>query len=201
MKIVHDLHGTQIDRILILELVLLVAGDERKMVDVLVQLVERKFDRLDAELVEQRKLLLLLRLQIMQRDPGKVADDDVARDFVLSAIANKVVDVAKRLRLGLAQVLPATLVLDQQHAGPEKVDVAVLAGDLLHRLLKRRHDAAANAEHREKLVPKRLFLGALAAGAGPVAGESDGVVANFVPGNGHGGRPQSGPTSPFRPPV
>ena len=33
------------------------------------------------------------------------------------------------------------------------------------------------------------LLGTFALHAGPVTGESDGVVANFVPGNGHGGRP------------
>ena len=159
VKIVHDLYGAEVDRVLVLEPVLLVARDERKMVDVLVQLGERKLDALDAEPSNNGSLLLLFRLQIVERDPGKVGNDDVAGNVVLPALADEVLDVAEGLRLGFAQVFAEALVLDQQHAGPEKVDVAVIAGDFLYRLLERGHRAAADAEDLEKLVPKRLFLG------------------------------------------
>jgi hypothetical protein len=37
------------------------------------------------------------------------------------------------------------------------------------------------AEHVEELVPEGLFLGGLAPRAGPVMGELNGAVANFVP--------------------
>jgi hypothetical protein len=55
------------------------------------------------------------------------------------------------------------------------------------RLFKAGDDAAFEAENLKELVPKGLLFGALASCAGPIAGEVDGVVADFVPTDRHGG--------------
>jgi hypothetical protein len=65
MEIPQNLDRLQVDRILIFELVLLVPRDEREIVDVLVKLRERELNRPYSELIEDRKIQLLFRLQIM----------------------------------------------------------------------------------------------------------------------------------------
>ena len=62
------------------------------------------------------------------------------------------------LRLGLAEVFAETFVFDQQHAGPEQVNVAVVAGDFLDRLFKAGDHAAADAEDLEEFVPESLLF-------------------------------------------
>ena len=171
----------EVDRVLVLEPVLLIARDEGKVVDVTVQFGEWEFDRRDAIAREQRQVALLVRLQVMERDSSKVGDDNVAWDFVFAALAEQVLNVAEGLRLGFAQVFAKTLVLDEQHVGPEEVDVAVFAGDFPHRLLERSHSPAANAEDLEKVVPKRLLLCPLTPSTGPIAGEANSVLSNFIP--------------------
>ena len=42
VEVVHDPHGFEIDRVLVLEVVLLIARYEREIADTMVQLVERK---------------------------------------------------------------------------------------------------------------------------------------------------------------
>jgi hypothetical protein len=64
---------------------------------------------------------------------------------------------------------------------PDQVNATVLPRDALDRLLKAGHQPALDAEDVEELVPEGLFLGDLAARAGPVMGELDGAVADFVP--------------------
>ena len=65
---------------------------------------KREFDRCDAKAIEQGQVSLLVRLQVMECDPGEIGDDDVTRDLVLAARADEIADVTERLRLGLAQV-------------------------------------------------------------------------------------------------
>ena len=165
---------------------LLVAGNEGELVDLAVQLGQRKLDAGDAVAGEQRQGAILLRLQVVQCDAGEVGNNHVARHLVLPALANQVLDILERLRLGLAQVLPSALVFDQQHTPPEEVDAAVPARNLPHRLLERGNGAAAHPEHFKEVVPERLFFAALAPGGRPFLGEGDGVLADFVPRNGHG---------------
>ena len=90
----HDVDGLEVDRVLVFKAVLLVAGDEPKGVDLLVQLREGKFQRADPPAIDERQVLLLLRLQIVQRDAREVRDDDVARDLVLPPLADQMPDVA-----------------------------------------------------------------------------------------------------------
>jgi hypothetical protein len=54
------------------------------------------------------------------------------------------------------------------------------------RFFKAGDDTAFDAEDLKEFVPKSLLLGALAFRALPFAGELDGVVTDFVPGNRHG---------------
>ena len=124
----------------------------------------------------------------MQGNPREIGNDDVARDFVAPVVSlAKLADVVERLRFGFAEVFAERLVFDQQDARPEKVNVAVVAGDFLHRLFKAGDDAAFDAEDLKEFVPEGLFFGALAFDARPFAGELDRVVADFVPRDRHGG--------------
>ena len=109
-----------------------------------------------------------------------------------AAFADEVLDILKGLGLGFAEVLAKAFVFDQEGAFPEQVNVAVLAGNAADRFLEAGDDAAAEAKHLEELVPKGLLLGGLAFRAGPIVGEADGVVANFVPGNRHGEQDRAG---------
>jgi len=64
VEIAHDLGGLEIDGVLILEFVLLVAGDERKGVNVLVKRGERKFDSVNAAASEERQTFLLFGFEV-----------------------------------------------------------------------------------------------------------------------------------------
>ena len=186
VQVAHDGDGFEVDRVLVLELVLFVAGDERESVDVPVELSQGELDGGDAELVEEREVALVVGLQIVDGDAGEVGEDDVAGDFLLATLADEIADVAEGLGLRLAEVATEALVFDQQDAGPEEVDEAAVAGDLLDRLLKAGHELATQAEDLEELVPEGLLVGGLPRGARPFAGEADGVLADFVPTDGHG---------------
>lgn len=121
------------------------------------------------------------------RDPSDIRDDDVARDFGVAAFVGEVLNVFERLGFGFAEVLAETFVFDDDFAAPEAINVAVTAGDAFDRFLEGGNQPAFDAEDLKEFVPESLFLGALAFRALPFAGELDGVVANFVPRNRHGG--------------
>ena len=104
-----------------------------------------------AAIVKQGQALLVFRFQIVLRD------------------ARKILNVAERLRFGVAQILAGGFVFHQNDAGPEKINVAVVAGNFLHRLFKAGHRAAGNAEDLKKFIPESLLLRALAFRARPVA--------------------------------
>src|SRR5260370_6039681 len=146
---------------------LLIARNECKSMDGFVKVSQRKFDGSHATVVKERQLALVFGLKIVQGDAGKVGNDHVAGNFIFAALARKVLDVTERLRLRLAQVLAKALVLDEHDAGPEQVNVAVLAGDLLYRLFKASYRAAADTENIEELVPERLLFGLFARDARP----------------------------------
>ena len=144
-----------------------------------------KFDG-NAVIVEKGEIALVVWFQIVERDAGKIGDDDVARDFVAAAFAREVLNVAEGLRFGLAEVFATALVFDENDAAPEEVDVAVVAGDSLYRFLEAGDGAARDAENIEKFVPEGLLFGLFALDSGPFLGEGDGAVANFVPRKRHG---------------
>jgi hypothetical protein len=65
----------------------------------------------------------------VQGNTGEIGNDNVARNFGGASFAGEVLNVAKGLGLGLAEILAEALVLDEQESAPEQVDVAVVAGD------------------------------------------------------------------------
>ncbi len=129
MQAAHDLDGFNVDRVLLLKLVLLVARDECEGMNVFVEISQRKFDARHAPVAEEREMSLVLRLEVVQGDAGKVGNDDVSGNFVRSSFAREVLNVAEGLRLGFAEVFAAALVLDQYLARPEQINVAVIAGN------------------------------------------------------------------------
>ena len=72
-------------------------------------------------------MALVLGFEVVRGDAGKVGNDDV----IGASFAREVSKVAERLRLRLAQVLAETLVLHEHDAGPEQINVAVVAGEFL----------------------------------------------------------------------
>ena len=105
MKIPKNFNGFNIDWVLLLKFMLLVAGNEREVLDVAVKIGEWEFVGDAAFLVEQRQVALFFRLQIMQGNPREIGDNDVTRDFVAAGrVVGQIADVLKGLRLGLAQV-------------------------------------------------------------------------------------------------
>jgi len=87
---------------------------------------------------------------------------------------------------GRFEIGPGALVLGQHQAGPEHVDapqarmLQTADGFLIDG-----NAPALHAKHGEEFVPEGLRLGALGGNAGPVVGETLGVGANFLPGDGH----------------
>ena len=143
VKLAHDLDGFDVDGVLLLEGVLLVAGNEGELVDVAVEIGEGKLVRDAAPVVKQRQVVLFFRLKIVQGDPGKIRNDDVAWNFVESIFIGKLARIVERLRFRLAEILPERFMLDQQLARPEEVNITVLPRDFLDRLFKRRHQRGA----------------------------------------------------------
>src|SRR3989304_2857694 len=189
VKIAHDAHGLKVDRVLILEPMLLISWNKGEIVDVMMQFGQWE---LDHGWTRWGFINILIRLQVVQGDPREVGYNDVARYLIFSAGAYEILDVAEGLRLGFAEVFAETLMLDQQHPAPEEIDVVIVAREVFNRFLECGHGAAAEAKDLEKLVPKRLLLGTLASSAGPFTCKADGVLANFVPGNWHIGLPYYG---------
>lgn len=173
VKCSEDFHRPDIDRILFLEAVLLVAGNKGEGMDVAVEFGEW-------ELRDGRTLIL--RFQIVQGDSFKVGNDDVSGDFPGAAFAGQILDVAECLRFGFPEIRSGTLMLNKNNTPPEQVDEAILSGDFPDGFLEAGDYPAADAEYVEELVPERLFFGGFALFAGPLAGEPDRVVADFVPG-------------------
>ena len=74
----------------------------------------------------------------------------------------------------------------EQHALPEEVDAARPAGDVVDGHFERSDGAAADAEDFEELVPEGLGFGVFLRCVRPFGGKADGVLADFVPTEGHG---------------
>src|ERR1017187_6349004 len=181
VKLAENFGGFDVDRVFFLVGVLLVAGNEGEVVNMAVKIRERKFNGRAAPFVEERQVALFLRFKVVQRDAREIGDDDVARDFGVTAFVGKVLDVIECLRFRLAEVFAKTFVFDQQHTAPEQVNEAVSSRNTFGRFLKAGNDPAFDAEDLKEFVPESLFFGTLAFRALPFPGELDGVVTDFVP--------------------
>lgn len=157
-----DVDGTLLD-----EFVLLVAGEEGELVDVVAKIGEGKFDGADAAVVEKGKIELVLGFKVVQGDAGEVRNDDVARNLFVAAFAGEVLNVAEGLGFGFAEVLAAAFVFDENDARPKKVNVAVISGKSLDGLLEAGDGAAGNSKDVEELIPEGLLFGLFALRAGP----------------------------------
>ena len=165
MEISHDPRGLEVGRIFGIELLLLVARDEGKGADVLVEFREGEIGRdLHAVIGKERKLFLLFRFEIVKHDPREVGNDDVARDLAVLAVVEEGLDVTERLRLRLAEIPAERLVLDDEVALPKEVDKPVMTGDFLHGRFEAGYGFPRNTEDFKKLVPERLFVGGFARG-------------------------------------
>jgi hypothetical protein len=115
----------------------------------------------------------------------EVRDQDVARQIALG----QSVEIVRSLRERAFQIFAGALVLDQEHAFPERVDASAFelaagAGDF-DLFFEDRDASRIDAEDIEETVPEALCLRALQALTLPLAGKSEGTVFDLVPGKGH----------------
>ena len=94
-------------------------------------------------------------------------------------------DVTDLRLISVMQEIPRELFLPESKAALAYLDLDVPVTEA-------GNDTPLDAKDLEEFVPKGLFLRALAFDASPIAGKLDRVVADFVPGNRHGGDYASG---------
>ena len=104
--------------------------------------------------MKQGKVRVLLRLQVVNGDALEIGNDEVARIFLAPSAAMEGADVFHTLRVRFAEVFARALVLGEQGARPEQVNVAPVAGELFHRLLKTGDGAALDSEDIEVGIPE-----------------------------------------------
>ena len=160
-----------------------VAGNEGEVADVFVEVGQREFDA-RRQAMEQRRVGVLLRFEIVEGDAGEIGDDQPAGNLAVAPGVLEAADVGHALRVRPSQILAGGLVFHEQAARPEQVNEAPIAGELSDGLLEGGDGAAADAEDVEKLVPEGLAFGGFAVTPAIVA-KGDGAVANLVPGQWH----------------
>src|SRR3546814_7489314 len=103
--------------------------------------------------VGERAGEMFVLVEVVKLEGLKVAQKDVARQIgVLQAR-----EVVERLRLRLPKIEAGALLLDEQYALPEKVDVAPLVAKFLDRFLEGRDAANRHSEHlEESLVEEQI---------------------------------------------
>ncbi|MEI6607169.1 MAG: hypothetical protein WCP35_17795 [Verrucomicrobiota bacterium] len=99
------------------------------------EVLEREFDRRGKPL-EQGQVGVLLRFEIVEGDAIEIGDDEPARDFLGAAGIHQAANVPQTLGMRLVQVLAGGLVLDEDAARPEDVDVAPIAGEFFDGFLE-----------------------------------------------------------------
>lgn len=101
-------------------------------------------------------------------------------------LVDEINDVVALLRFGFGEIAAARLVFADEDTGSEEVDAARAASDVVDELFKVGIGAAMDAEDFKELVPEGLGVCVFLAGIRPLMREADGVLADFVPGEGHG---------------
>ena len=119
MQRAENFGGFDVDGVLFFKLVLLIAGNEGEGVDVFMKFGERKLDRGDAAIIKQRQTFLVFGFKVVQGDAVEIGNDDVAGNFFRAPFARQVLNVAERLRFGLAQIFASGFVFHQDDARPE----------------------------------------------------------------------------------
>jgi hypothetical protein len=158
MQAAHNFNRLNVDGVLFFKLMLLIAGNESEVVNVLVKVSQRKFKGVNAAGIKQGQRALVIGLKIVQGDAGEIGDDYIARNFIDTSCAREVLNIPKSLRLGLAQVFAKAFVFHQQDARPKQVNVAILPGDVFYRVLKARDHTTADTEDIEEFIPVGLLF-------------------------------------------
>ena len=125
--------------------------------------------------------------EIVQLEGLEVADQDVSGALVFG----QRVEVLSGLVVSAGQVADGALLLDDQDAGPEQVDVPrafVHIGDVF---LVAGGRAPLNAKGSEDVVVKALRPALLVGAVLPLACEVGGAGANLIPGQSHGRYPEA----------
>ncbi len=125
----------------------------------------------------------------MDGNTGEVGDDDVTGGFFFPAFVDQVGDVADGLGVGFGQVCSAGFVLANELARPEHVDAIGGALQGFDGFFKGSDSPTGLAKNVEKLVPKGVGFGVLFFSTGPLAGEGDGSLLDFIPTDGRRGIP------------
>ncbi|MBP7764547.1 MAG: hypothetical protein KA113_05110 [Syntrophaceae bacterium] len=164
----HLQGGFDVDRVLLLNFMRLVSGDKTEKPHVLMQVFQGKF-------------MLLLFLQVVETHAGEVGNDDILGKIAFLESGK----VTERLIVSFVEVFAARLVLDDQYALPEEVDVAVLISELSDRFFKAGDALAGDAEYVEKTVPEGFGFRFFGAFPFPFLGKSQGARFDFIPAQRH----------------
>ena len=164
MQAPHELGSRDVRGVLIAEGAALDAEDEAEVLNVLGEVGEREAHGLS--LVEVFEFEVLEVAQ--QEEPGSVA-------------LGKCVEVLEGLPARAGEVAPGALLLDEEHSGPEEVDVPVAVVELLDVGLVARDASSAHAEDLEEIVVEALRVALLVRGVAPLVRERGGAGADFIP--------------------
>ena len=168
MQLAHKFGRRDVDRVLVQEGLALHAHDEAEGLHVGGKVPE----------VEGDGLLLV---EVAEGEVLEVAYEDVPGFFVL----RQGIEVGACLLVGVFEVAPGALLLDDEHAGPEQVDEAGIVVQLPHVFFVAGHAPPPHAEDMEEVVVEGLRLALLVGRVAPLACESRGARADLVPGKAH----------------
>ena len=157
----------KVDRVLFADHLLLVAGDEAEALHVAVQILQRKFG----------VVVRFAAVEVVQTETREVGHEDVLRQVGVF----QPVEVFSRLLVRGIELRAPALVLDQQFAFPQQIDVTVLAVNLLDLVFEACHTAALDAEDFKELVPERLRFRVLGFGVLPITRERERIGLDVVP--------------------
>ena len=160
--------GLDVDRVLIAEGPALHAENEAERLHV-------------ARQVHERESGLLPLVQIVKLEGLEVADQDAAGPVPLG----QGVEILPGLPIGAGKIAPGALLLDDQDARPEQVDVAVRVVETLYVLFIARDGPALDPEYLKEVVVEALRLALLVGRVPPLLGEGGGAGANLVPRQAH----------------
>ena len=131
--------------------------------------------------VHERESGLLPFVEIVKLEGLEVACQNVARPVLLG----QGVEVFPGLTIGEGEIASGTLMLDDQDAGPEQINVTVRVVEPLYVLLVARDGSAPDPEYLEEVVIEALRLALLVGRVSPLLGEGGGAGANLVPRQAH----------------
>ena len=164
MQQAHAFGRAHVDRVLIPEGAPLHAQDEAERFDVAGQ-------------VGQGEARLAALIAVEQRERLEVAQELIAGPGVFG----QGVEIRPGLLARGVQAAAGALLFDQQHAGPEQVDVAVGVVEPFDVLFVARDRAPLHPEDLEEVVVEALRLALLVGRVPPLLGKGRGADAHLVP--------------------